>query len=86
LTATQIRENTVYFPGWKILVDGTSVPIQFQDTHNRGVMTFYLEKGAHDVTVQFGETRLRIIADVISALGLFSLLVLAILRRKLWQN
>src|SRR4029079_12690534 len=36
----QLRENTLYFPGWKVLVDGVEVPIAFQDAHNRGVITF----------------------------------------------
>ena len=30
-TQTRFRENTLYFPGWEVLVDGKKVPIEFQD-------------------------------------------------------
>lgn len=82
----QIRENTLYFPGWKVLVDGQNTPIEYQDPNNRGLITFFIEKGKHAVLVSFEETKLRIIADVVSGIGLFVLLILGILRKKLWQN
>jgi len=63
-----LRENTLYFPGWKILVDGVSVPIQFQDPNNRGVMIFSVPSGRHSVSVIFTETKLRLIADWVSLL------------------
>ncbi len=82
----QIRENTLYFPGWQVLVDGKSIPIQFQDSNNRGVITFFVEKGAHDVEIKFGETKLRSFADIISIVSLFILISLAFLNKKIWQN
>jgi hypothetical protein len=84
---TQVRENTVYFPGWEVLVDGVRTPIQFQDTNNRGVITFFVEKGSHEVIVQFKETRLRQSAGFISVASLCLLLILSILgKKRLWQN
>lgn len=76
---TRIRENTLYFPGWRTLVDGTLTNIEFQDPQNRGVMTFFIPQGKHKVSLEFKETRLRLFADFIS---LFSLLVILIL----WKN
>ena len=81
-TEVQLRENTLYFPGWKVLVDGVEVPIAFQDAHNRGVITFIVEKGKHDVTITFGETKLRLLADWISLVSLLVLLGLSIMRAK----
>lgn len=63
---SRIRENTLYFPGWEVLVDGKKTNIEFQDQANRGLITYYLDKGKHDVVVKFRETKLRIFANVIS--------------------
>lgn len=86
-TQVQLRENTVYFPGWKILIDNSSIPIEFQDTHNRGVMTFTIPAGKHDVKVEFGETKLRLLADVISVIGLLIVAISFILMKTtLWKR
>lgn len=67
---TRIRHNTLYFPGWEVLVDRKPVPIEFQDPANRGLITFYVEEGEHDVEVVFKETKLRQLANAISLLSL----------------
>jgi uncharacterized membrane protein len=82
----QLRENTLYFPGWKILVDDKQTAIEFQDAHNRGVMTFWVEKGTHTVSVNFQETKVRFFANLVSLTGLCVLLLLSILKKRLWQN
>ena len=79
-TKTQLRENTLYFPGWNILVDNKKVPIEYQARNNMGVMTFFLPKGEHTVIVQFTETKLRIVADSISGLT-FLVVVIFIMKR-----
>lgn len=83
---TKLRENTLYFPGWKVLVDGREVNVEFQDPNNRGLMTFWVEKGEHKVIVEFKETKLRQIADFVSVISLFVLLSLGILYKKIWRN
>ncbi len=83
----RLKENTLFFPGWKVFVDGKSVPLQFQDANNRGLMTFFVEKGTHTVSEQFGETKLRLFADCLSIGSIFSLGILGILgRRKVWRS
>lgn len=69
----RVRENTLYFPGWNVFVDGKDTLVEFQDPKNRGVITFYVNKGIHDVEVKFGETKLRKTADVISVVSFFLL-------------
>jgi hypothetical protein len=75
-TTARIRENTLYFPGWKVLVDGKDTSIEFQDPANRGLMTYYVDPGTHRVDVQFEETKLRLFADYISlaSLGILGVL------------
>jgi hypothetical protein len=83
-TYAGIRENTLYFPGWQVFVDGKPADIQFQDTNNRGVITFFVEKGRHDVQVNFTETKLRLIADILSIVGMLILISLGFLKNKIW--
>lgn len=83
--STRLVENTLYFPGWQVLVstkggpasggDGQPVEIQFQDPDYRGLMTFNVSKGEHQIVIQFGETKLRQFANLVS-LGFLIALVL----------
>lgn len=65
-TKTQLLANIQYFPGWKTYVDKTQVPIQFQDVNHRGLITFDLPAGSHEINIKFTESKIRIIADLIS--------------------
>lgn len=71
---TRIVDNTLYFPGWKVSVDGADTPIEFQDPNYRGLMTFWVGVGKHTVEVRFGETKLRRTANYASLLGLLLLI------------
>lgn len=71
---SQIVDNTLYFPGWKVYVDGVEAPIEQQDRNWRGLITFPVSAGRHDVKVIFEETRLRKFADALSMLSLGILL------------
>ena len=66
---TLFKENTLYFPGWKILANGTLVNIQFQNMQYRGVMLFFLDKGSYIVEAKYQETKLRFISDIISLIS-----------------
>ncbi len=81
---TKIRENTLYFPGWKIFVDGKEQTVEFQDPNSRGIMTFLLNNGRHNVKAIFGNTRLRTFADSVSLISVFGLVLLIIGSRRKW--
>lgn len=70
----RLRENTLYFPGWQVLIDSKPVGIEFQDPVNRGLMTFFIPQGNHQIAVVFGETKLRLLADLISGISFFGCL------------
>lgn len=75
---TRIRENTLYFPGWRIYIDGKqNQGIQFQDPQSRGLMTYFVPAGKHKVEIIFGDTRLRTISNYISLAAL--LIIIGIL-------
>jgi uncharacterized membrane protein YfhO len=62
-----VRVAVVYFPGWQAKVDGRKVSIDPDSTN--GLITFPITKGRHSITVYFGETLQRWIADGISLLS-----------------
>ncbi len=79
-TNGRIRENTLYFPGWNVLVDGLKTPIQFQDPKSRGLMTFPVLKGKHAIRIIFKETKIRLLSDVLSLFALAGIGFYAILK------
>lgn len=53
----------VYYPGWEVLVDKKSTPIDYTSD---GTIRFSVGGGDHTVVVNFGETPLRNVSDFIS--------------------
>lgn len=76
-TRSRLVENTLYFPGWQVLVDGKPVSVEFQDPSYRGLMTFWVDEGEHVVKVAFRDTKLRKTANTVSLVG-FGLLLLTV--------
>lgn len=66
----KVLDNTTYFPGWRAFVDGKETPIEFQDQHHPGLISFSVPNGNHQVEVKFTETKVRLLADVLSAFGI----------------
>jgi len=69
---TRIKENTLYFPGWSVYVNGRKLPIsevEFQDPANRGVMTFFVEEGISKVEVAFEDTKVRTLSNFMSLIS-----------------
>ncbi len=68
--SVRIAENTLYFPGWKVFVDGKETQIEFQDPAYRGIMTFFVPAGTHSVSIDFRNTKLRTFANIFSFISL----------------
>ncbi|OGH12948.1 MAG: hypothetical protein A2776_00945 [Candidatus Levybacteria bacterium RIFCSPHIGHO2_01_FULL_40_10] len=76
---SRIRENTLYFPGWKVYLDKQELnDIQFQDSTNRGLITFYVPDGKHIISLVFENTKLRLISNLITAGSIVALCVILI--------
>jgi hypothetical protein len=66
----RVRENTLYFPGWKVIDNGREIEnIEYQDPANRGLVTYDLEKGTHEVDIKFVDTKVRTISNYLSILA-----------------
>jgi hypothetical protein len=74
---SDIKENTFYFPGWKVIVGGKEIPINYEDKNNFGLITFRLKKGLYKVSVIFADTPVRRIGKDISLASLIILLISA---------
>lgn len=74
LEKVRILENTLYFPGWNVLVDEKPETIEFQDQNHRGLITFYVGKGEHMVNIIYKETRIRKFSNVVSLISIIALL------------
>ncbi len=70
------RYLAFYYPGWRVTVDGDPVPIA--PTDPEGLVSFDVPAGRHTIRVRFGETPLRLAADVLSLLSLALLVILTI--------
>lgn len=68
---TTITVNIIYFPGWKVWIDGKEATISYQNVN--GVIEFPLRPGTHFVKVAFNETTVRLICDLVSLVILVSL-------------
>ena len=79
-----VLDNTAYFPGWQAMIDGKKIPIQFQDSNHRGLITFNVPKGKHNIKVMFTESPIRRFADILSLLGLLIMVVLFV--KELYNN
>ncbi len=75
---TQISDNTLYFPGWKVYVDGKSTGITYADPNWRGEITFPVSEGTHQVRIVFEETKLRRVANITSLISLVLLTAIAL--------
>ncbi len=78
ITNAQLLENTIYFPGWQVLVDNARVAVEFQSAVNRGLITFFVSPGPHTIVVKYTETPLRFVSDLISGVTLGILIVIGI--------
>jgi hypothetical protein len=85
-TDLRLVDNTFYFPGWKVFIDGVETPIEFQDMNYRGVITYKIPQGTHTVVVKFTETKVRLLSDIISACSLGVIVFLAFFKKQLLHH
>lgn len=70
----KVTENTMYYPGWKVFVDGVEQEVDY----GNGKINYSVGPGAHQVITRFTETPLRKTVDIVSLLT-FAGVVLSLL-------
>jgi len=64
---TQIRLHILYFPGWRVYIDGVETPIDFKAA---GTLDIQVPVGTHTIRAVMEETPLRQLADGITIVSL----------------
>lgn len=78
-SATKVRINVLYYPGWQVSVGGKREKIDYQQD---GTLIFQVLEGVNLVKAEFKETRIRKASDMVSLLSLFCLIGWFILERR----
>jgi len=68
-----VRVNTIYYPGWKLFIDGKQAKINYKN--DNGVMDVLLTKENSLVKFVFSETSFRFFANFISVVSMLGLLI-----------
>ncbi len=71
---TDLKINTIYFPGWQAFIDGQKQEIKYDN--QSGLMTVALPAGEHTVDLKWQSTPVRRIADLISLVSLITVIFL----------
>ena len=81
-TSLQMVDYTFYFPGWRVYLDGQKIPIEYQNPSYRGVITYTVPQGTHDVRLAFEPTKERIIGMIISFVFFLATIIFLFILRK----
>ena len=88
LSPVRFIENTLYFPGWTVWVNGEKLSedkLLFQDPLYRGLMTFDLMPGDYSLRFSFERTKLRRYSETVS-LASFVMFVVLLGTIRLWPT
>jgi uncharacterized membrane protein len=61
-TPVLVKVNTAYFPGWNVYVDGKLKQVKEEN----GLFSFRVPNGTHNVLVEFEDTSIRKLANILS--------------------
>lgn len=72
-----IKENTWYFPGWTLLIDGKKTQINYTNKKYPGIITFNLPPGNHHIVLFYKDLDILSFAKTISLISiLVSIIIL----------
>jgi len=82
-TLLDVKENTYYYPGWKVLINDQPTKIDYKNKTYTGIITFKVPKGLKKIDVIFTDTWDRMIGKWVSAITLLGLSGYLLFRRKI---
>lgn len=71
----ELKENTLFFPGWVVLANSNLILINYKNQNSPGVITFKLDKGAYDVKVKFIDLPITILSKWLSLISALVLII-----------
>ncbi len=79
----KVVDYTFYFPGWQVLnKDREKINIEYQDPLYRGLITYVLPAGKHHLYLQYKPTKVRMLANFLSIIGLITSLSILVYFKK----
>lgn len=82
----EIKENTLFFPGWTVKANDNPVSINYKNPDFPGVITFKLEKGDYSVNVKFTDLPIIYFSKFLSLFSFVGLILYFIKSEKLRFN
>lgn len=87
VSPVRLADYTFYFPGWHVYIDGKPTEIEFQDVNYRGIITYWVPAGHHQIKVILEPTKVRLAGQYLSLLSLAFVFGLIFMKRKIsWLN
>lgn len=71
----KVRENTFYYPGWKLFIDNRPYPLTYTNIEAPGVIFFTLNEGLHKAELIYTDTPVRKAAKSISVISILIFLI-----------
>jgi len=65
-TPVRMVDYTFYFSGWGVFLDNKPISFEFQDPSYRGIITYKVPLGIHEVEVSYQPTQIRTIGNSIT--------------------
>ena len=66
----KFKENTLYFPGWKVIEESTEYKIDYKNKKYSGIIVFNLKKGVHKIKLLYTNTFVRRTSQTVSIVAL----------------
>lgn len=79
----RLIDYTFYFPGWNVYVDGTPTVIEYQDSNHRGLITYKVPAGEHEIQVIYEYSKVRLLSLILSILTLLGTIPTVVILNKL---
>lgn len=78
----RLIDYTFYFPGWTVYVDGKPTVIEYQDLNYRGLITYKVPAGSHQIKVIYKYSKTRLFSLFMTGVGLIISAVYLFINRK----
>ncbi len=82
----EIKENTLFFPGWIVIANNNFIPVNYKNRYSPGVVTFRLTKGEYNVGVKFVDLPIIYFSKLLSLTSLAIFILYLLIPKKLRFN
>jgi len=66
---SQVKVNTIFFPGWKVFANGNPVTIDYKNP--QGLIKFKLPKGNYEVIIRYTKTLPHLASEIVTLFAVF---------------